>query len=277
MSALRALGGGELLGDKLVRFAYMDESGTGGSPREPLIMMGGIVLHADRDWMAIEQYIRDMADDFARPEDRVGFAFHAQELMKGGKRIPRDKYPEEKCRAFLQALCEIPQRFGLLVVFASQPREASTSLEHSLMALSGVCAMQVDEFVERNCDPGEVATMVYEENGKYGKFIREHQEFLRSEHMDALIRQEPGTQLRRISRVIEQAMFVSKRHPAMQVADACLYVLGRRMRRCPSEERFYKPLMSQLMRVPSALFSDLPPSAFEGLTLAARPPEPRHP
>jgi hypothetical protein len=73
---LRALGGGELKGEKLVRFAYLDESGTGNPKEEPFIIVAGFVVHADKQLKDLEKYLMTMADSFATHEDSPSFSFY---------------------------------------------------------------------------------------------------------------------------------------------------------------------------------------------------------
>lgn len=256
--SIRALGGGELKGNKLVRFAYLDESGTGDPAKEPYVVVAGVLVHADKQWKALERYISDMADDFALPDDRPGFVFHASELINGGKIVTREKYPLEKRHQALQDLCEIPAKFNFLVVVAGWERKNFVSVDQALVAASGACAHIVEDYMCRHADPDEVATMVYEQNGKYSKSIRAYHNHLRSAAIEQYVESTPGTQIKRLERVVETAMFVEKNDTsALQVADACAYILGRRMRRVAGDERFYQPLMPQIMRAPSHLFADL--------------------
>lgn len=81
---LRALGGDELSGDKLVRFVYLDESGTGDPGREPWVVVSAVMVHADYQLRLVEKYLSDMADDYIRPEHRLGFVFHAADMLGGG-------------------------------------------------------------------------------------------------------------------------------------------------------------------------------------------------
>jgi hypothetical protein len=82
----RALGGGVLSGDKLVRYVYLDETGTGDPAKEPFVIVAGVMIHAvASEWKAVENHLKFLADGFALPEDRPGFCFHANELFTGVK------------------------------------------------------------------------------------------------------------------------------------------------------------------------------------------------
>ena len=170
---------------------------------------------------------------------------------------------------FLQALCEIPEKFGMLVVVATVNRAAAAAqrnrrandkaeIEASLLAATGACASTVDEFMRTHARPDEVAVMVYEQNGEFSKGIREYHNLLRTPVIDEWASTKPGAILRTLERVVDTAMFAGKSDSSpLQVADACAYIFGRRMRRMAGDERFYAPLRKQLVRCPSQLFSDL--------------------
>src|SRR5215470_15141222 len=111
----RALGGGDLVGDRLVRFVYLDEAGTGDPQVEPYVIVAGVMVDADKQWKRVENHLIDLADAFAEPEDRLGFCFHANELYTGGKREFKEKYPLQKRHDALASICEIPDKFSLPV------------------------------------------------------------------------------------------------------------------------------------------------------------------
>jgi hypothetical protein len=69
----RALGGGPLVGDQLVRFVYLDETGTGDPQIEPYVVVAGVMIDADRQWKDVENHLIDLADAFATPDDRLQF------------------------------------------------------------------------------------------------------------------------------------------------------------------------------------------------------------
>src|SRR5579872_5464857 len=89
---LRALGGRPLAGNKLMRFVFVDESGTGNPAREPFVVVAAIIVHADKQLTKLEEYLAAMAAEFVPPETRQHFrGFHAVELYAGGKVFQRDK------------------------------------------------------------------------------------------------------------------------------------------------------------------------------------------
>ena len=252
----------------MTRFAYLDESGIGSAAKEPFLVVAGILVDADKQWKMLERYLSDMADEFALPDDRPDFCFHATQLMNGGGGFG-EKYTKEKRLHFLQALCEIPEKFGFLVVVSVVDRATAAAKRNrspadreevttSLQAASGACASMVDEFMRLHAGPEEVAIIVHEANGEFSKAIRAYHNFLRTPIIDEWAAAQPTATLRTLERVVDTAMFAGKTDSSpLQVADACAYILARRRRRVAGDERFYEHLRKQIVYCPKLLFSDL--------------------
>ena len=100
-----------------MRLVYLDEAGISNPQQEPYLVVAGIIVHADEQWYALEQYLRDMVTDFIPPSLRAGFTFHANQLFAGGGKIfDRDVWPKETRWQILQELVSIPEKFDLPVV-----------------------------------------------------------------------------------------------------------------------------------------------------------------
>jgi hypothetical protein len=81
-----------LAGNKLMRFIFVDESGTGNPKFEPFIVVAAIIVHADKQLTKLEEYLGAMAAEFVPVETRHLFkGFHAVELYSGGAVFKRDK------------------------------------------------------------------------------------------------------------------------------------------------------------------------------------------
>lgn len=247
-----------------MRFVYLDETGTGNIDVEPLTAVAGVIVDADKQWRVLEQYLKDMADDFALPEHRNSFVFHAQELMHGGKTVSREKYPRERRLFFLRSLCEIPGKFKLPVSFHSVDRRAlltknpklnhSELLEQALLHASISCAHGVERFMRRFADENEVAMLVYEKNGKNSKAIREYHNLFRSNHMGQYVVDNPMTKLVQFDRIVDTAHFADKTDTSiLQVADCCAYMLGRLTRHKGDSIELTSPLLRQLIFGPREL------------------------
>lgn len=259
MPAARALGGGALSGDKLVRYVYLDETGTGDPKAEPFVIVAGVMIHAvASEWKVIENHLNILADGFALREDRPGCCFHAQELFTGGKREFYEKYPLEKRHDALAAICEIPQRFSLPVFMYAIDRaqyvilrpglSRNELLTEELMHASIACATGVERYIREHLPPDEVATLVYEYNSDKNQHIADYHQLFRSDVIEAVLAKLEKPRLLKLERIIESAMFSKKTSSSLlQIADACAYILGRRMRGVGLPDRFYVPVRRQLV------------------------------
>ena len=92
----KAFFGGELIGDNAVRYIYVDEAGT--SAHEPITIVVGIIIHADRHWKLAEAEVRKVLD-LVPQSFRRDFIFHAKTVWgsNGSFRIIRPS-----CRVRLQ-------------------------------------------------------------------------------------------------------------------------------------------------------------------------------
>ena len=79
--AVRAIGGGPLVGDRLVYVIYLDE--TGHDKKNKIVAVAGVVLNPDKQWVQLANGIEELK---ARvPEQhRDGFIFHATDLYYRG-------------------------------------------------------------------------------------------------------------------------------------------------------------------------------------------------
>jgi hypothetical protein len=239
MSYPRALGGGNLEGDRLVRFVYLDESGTGAIKVEPYVVMAGVIVNADLQWLQLEQYLREMADDFALPEDRHGFYFRASELAGADPKF-REKYDADKRLYFLRELCAMVEAFGLPVAMGAVDRKAVGArypeksydelLTYCISTAAMECSLSVNRYM-RMLAPDEVATLVFEENGAKDKTIRQATNFLRSPDVKAWADANPDARIKHLDKIVDTALFAGKKDTSLlQIADAAAHVLSRNTR-----------------------------------------------
>jgi Protein of unknown function (DUF3800) len=254
--SIYALGGGEVCGDKFVRYAYLDESGTGNPEQEPFIIVAGFLINVDGQYKDMERYLLEMADDFATQEDRSTFTFHAQSLFTGGKKEFKAKYSLEKRHRFLRHLCEIPEKFNLPVIFHAMDRKKLAAsraqathnelLTEGLMHSTMTCAQGVQLFMQKHAGQDEVATLVCEQNGEFSKHIRRYHDFIRSRIFCEVRATLKLNNMMPLDRVAETIFFAGKSDGSpLQVADACAYIINRVMRGKSDAERFFAPLKRQ--------------------------------
>jgi hypothetical protein len=221
IAPMRALGGGAVLGDNLVRYVYLDENGTGDPAKEPFVIVAGVMVHAvASEWKVVENHLNGLADEFALPEDRLHFCFHAQQLFTGGKKEFRDKYPLQNRHDALAAICEMPQRFSLPVFMYAIDRAAYAArkpdlsqkelLTEELMHASIACATGIERYMREHMPPDEVATLVYEHNSDKNQHIADYHQLFRSDMIDPELEKLETRRLLKFEKIIEGAMFSKK-------------------------------------------------------------------
>jgi hypothetical protein len=239
-----------------VRFVYLDETGTGDPQVEPWLIFAGVMVH-EHVWKAVERRLIDLADKFAQAEDRFGFVFHANELFTGGKKGFRERYPLAIRHDALAAICSIPQQFDLPIFMYGLHRptfatrnptlKANELLSQGLMHVSLACATGIEKYMRDAAPDGELVTLVYEHNSDKNEGIREYHQMFRSDFVEEALKQLKPRRLMRFERIIETAMFSKKTESSLlQIADACAYCFGRRIRGVGLADRFYRPIKQQL-------------------------------
>jgi|ERR1022692_188503 hypothetical protein len=239
--SLYALGGGPLIGDRLMRFAYLDESGLNRSDK--YIVVAGPIVNADKHWRLLENYLFRLANQVVPPKQREGFCFHAKELHQGKAWEPHEPYPHTRQREVLRTVCEIPNRFGLPVAVGYvQRHEVEASLpgekQHDITVIgqsvaASNCAAHIELYMRDKGDPEEVATIVYENNDNARRLIKKVHNIFRSQALTNAAEDLMGDDLSGVlpfKRIVETAYFAAKSDTSLlQVADACAFAARRRM------------------------------------------------
>jgi hypothetical protein len=194
-----SLSGVKLQGTKLVRLVYLDESGI--SVHEPVTVVAGVVINADKHWMLVDDYIRDLIDEYVPEEHRAGFTFHAKDLFHGSGRVfDKRKYPIERSHEALTKLVSIPARFEIPVVCGHLFKRSSEWLSkqqlkdepgrNQTMAFS-FCLLAAERYMRGIADPLEVATLVAEDNTEARRRVKQVHRLLRG----TLPRSEEGDEI----------------------------------------------------------------------------------
>jgi hypothetical protein len=242
----------------------LDEAGIGRPADEPITVVAGVVLHADRQWKALEQYLRDMADEFSAPVRRRGFVFHAKEIFHGNGRFPREEYPDPEVRwRILDELVQIPRKFDMPVVLGAIQRnkvrnppgaDAATRAVLSHTMAYATCASVIERYMREGAAENEVASLVVENNQQARQAIYEVHNLLRDPHRIEEIAEMVGNlnDLWPFQRIVEAPLFAEKTDSSpLQVADACAFVIARHLKNAANAERFYAALRDNIIALPN--------------------------
>jgi hypothetical protein len=212
----RAFGGWPLKGDKLSRTIYLDESGIGNLENDPVTVVAGIILNSDKQWLALENYLREMVEEYAPVAERPGLVWHAKDLFWGTKAFHKDRWSEALRYKVLDELASIPSRFEFPIVWGAIERQkvalrhpelnAVRQKTHCYMLGTSICLMQAEMYM-RTCASGEVASVVLENTSDVRRQVKGLHQFLRGS--DAIAVGESSKYLP-LSKIIDTPHFAEK-------------------------------------------------------------------
>lgn len=222
----RALFGAPLVGDALLKYAYMDEAGI--SEHEPVSVVLAVIVDADAQWRLAETEIIEAVKTIPREVLESGFLFSAKVAI-GGKY--RRYWPDEDRIAFLRRMMSLPRKLKLPLCVGFQRRgqgyDASVlrtppgfaDLRHWEMDhLSAFmhCVFEIENFMNACTPPNELCTVKAEQH-RLNHFM---DKLLRVLQRTAL----PGVQVPIIHRIPEKVEWLDKDgSPLLWLADACAF------------------------------------------------------
>lgn len=236
-----------------MKLVYLDESGTGSVEQNPILVVAGVVIDADRQLLEVENRLRELADQYVLPEQRRGFVIHMRELANGGKR-EINGYRPNSWPSLADAMCEVIRDFHMPVVARAIPRARLAAafpkgnyekdLRYATTLGAQNCAIDVDESLVQACGSTEVGVLVFESNGQFDRHVLEGVNYLRFGFGSP-----DNPESRSVKRVRLSPLFESKAHaPALQLADFCAYVVRRFLANERNVERWFRRLDPQITR-----------------------------
>jgi hypothetical protein len=241
----RAFGGGELIGATMSRFIYLDEAGI--SQHEPVTVVAGIVVNADKDWDTLSAAIHALRERV--PEHiREGFIFSAKEIFGGGKIVKREEWPQDQRWALLEDLVSIP-RLHMTPIAIGFGRRGDGYVQHSnsidavkaarlehIMAF-GDCVLAAAHFMQAHAK-GEIATIVAENNNEMRAILRRVPKIIRECEADSWVRGADITSIKDVPHFCEKDEAI-----LLQLADACAFVTRRYLSEQSNAARFVKAML----------------------------------
>jgi len=259
-----------------VRLIYLDEAGT--DHKAPVVGVGGVLIHGDRNWPEVDAYIRALIDKHIEPAYREGFVFHAKDIYHGSKYFDRNK-PEwadrTKREAVLSDLATIIEVLGLHVIFGRYERANPlyrqvmrpditpgefTNFLHQMAAAD--CLSQADKWLEAHA-PDELATVIHEDGTAAKTLIKRTIGILRSP--EEMARSGiPDDQQRNFSfplrRIIDTVHFAEKAEARpLQLADLVAFTFSRALggRHVPPD--VLNPLLKRITWIADPTLKPAPP------------------
>ena len=242
-------------GSRVVRLIYVDEAGI--SAREPFLIVGGVILHADDQLVKLEAALDDLVAQWVPTEHQPGFVFHAMDLFNGGGKVfHRDdpRWPLARRLELADQLAALPQAHGLTLSLGAiwkpehQKREGISDKEwtiflHALAFLS--CAAVAENWM-RNACAGEVSLIIAEDNDQSRSMIRDLMRMNQDPNGISAFG-DKYAHLFPLKHIKEDPLFQPKRSSSvLQLADFWAYVAKKRHMKDARYNRFVDPMWPSL-------------------------------
>jgi len=243
-----------------VNIAFLDDAGH--SRREPIVVVGGVLIHGEETSEALARTLDDIAAEFIPEADREGFVFHAKDIFHGGGYFNDPKaWPRERRWPILRALALLPGEFGIPVVFgylnkaqyvlqmpADPHPEAALSNHHAeLMDLKehSIAFTNAETAIElqmRGSQPDQTCTVIAENAGRVRQSVAMAHGIRRDSGIASGNVPAPPT-----ATIMNTPCFAQKADSRpLQLADTCAFLILRRLTRQQSSQAFFEALAPQL-------------------------------
>jgi hypothetical protein len=253
----------EFSGESLVRLGFLDEAGR--SRNEPIIVVGGIVVHGDRTYRQLEQDVGEIISETIPEHDRDGFLFHTVDLFQGAGYF-KDKtlWPREKRYPILRALAGIPKRRWIPVVFGhmNKEKERPESNQQLIANVKSHQAAHLNDIVQHmvafaraeiaierqmhSFPRNEICMLIAEDTDRVKRSLKSAHAFLRN---PKAIATSPfaGISYLPLTRIVDTPNFAAKAESVpLQIADLCAYLILRRLLRRSDSQEFFELIAPQL-------------------------------
>lgn len=250
-----------------MRQAFCDESFS----QSPWFVVAGPIVNADTQLIPLENHLEELAVKYIPKADREGFVFHATDIWNNnGYFADKERWPHDLCWDILWDLITTPAQFDLPVAIGlklgpevaeriaeplKQIQERHRAKAHDV-ATHGLAFVDFTYGVEntmRSFWPDEVAELVAENRKEVHDSLHGIHFNMRSKKWfgEEWANPPPEFPLANIRGAIK---FAAKRdEPALQIADACAYVIRAAVEGSFDHAPFYNTLQRQLLAHPKHL------------------------
>ena len=87
-----------------MRIAYFDDAGTSSEEQEPFAVVGGVLIHGDREWRAIEADMKHIIEQQVPQSLQANFYFHATHLFSDHGSFKQLITPEQRFQILRESL-----------------------------------------------------------------------------------------------------------------------------------------------------------------------------
>jgi hypothetical protein len=238
---------------KSMRIIYLDEAGIASEEQEPITVVAGVVIDADRHWLSLEQQIGDLLADYIPIEDRENFEFHGKNLFSGSTYFNKHFGKDRRHELFSRFLALLPNN-DIPVKYSAIDRaglkRANPEMAGMELGLAYLMVLSSVEFWFQQNAPHEVGLCIGDEN----KIKTPIKRLLRQYRKEPLVREIIESQLRHL---IDTVWFNrSEESLGLQLADACSFLIKRHLMKKTDSVAFYKIIEPQIDLRPTMFGED---------------------
>lgn len=250
-----------------MRYIYIDEAGT--SQHEPVSIVAGVIVEADKQYIAVERRLKELLDRSVPPQLREGFIFHATSVWSD--KSYRAVWSMEDRLSLLKSVMALPHEMGVAICMGMVRRDSDVpagvqvreKFQHAMAFL--FCIGRADLYVREYCGESEVATVIAEDVDGVKQHFRSILKAMRTPEFSERI---SGREMRlsaeerlrgvrlqdnahKIERVRDTIHFVAKEDGLLlQLADACAFGFRRYFAKGSHGEEFVRAILGGTELVP---------------------------
>ena len=243
-----------------MRVLYLDEAGIGKMESDPIMVVAGVLIHADSQWMALANRLEEILRDATPLGAAVPSHLHAKDIFHGSREFDRRTWSDTIRFGLLAKIAALPVEFDVPVVWAhidrkewAQDRKATGDSPAELLTdaytiCAVTCLMKTEVYMRTQENRTEVASVVLEQNGSIQQRVPEMVQFMRNPgpETDNLM---PGWERTIPLRHIIDAPAAQPKSASsiLQLADYCAFALKRRLQSAAKSDKLVAPFAQQLL------------------------------
>jgi len=240
-----------------VRTLYLDEAGVGKISKDPILVVAGVIIHADTHWGAIANELNNLLLDAVPMGAATPSCFHAKDVFHGSGEFPRDKWPDTVRFKLLADVAALPAKYHLPIVWAAVNRKFwavqkpdDTPLQHLrdiYVTAALVCFMQAECFMRDIPNQAEVCSIVLEQNKDLQARVPEIFSFAKSP-TDTHLLEGNWQEYLPLSKLIDTPASAPKTASSvLQLADYCAFAIKRLLQGASRARDLTSPIAQQMI------------------------------
>jgi hypothetical protein len=217
-----------------MRVAYLDEAGISATERTAVV--AAVLINPDLHYRHLETYIHELMAFHVAEEHWEDFAFHAKDLIWGGKAhtaFPKSGTTQEERWPILEELLSIPRGMQLPVIvgFYTKPPPSADPNRDSLLAHSfahTACVLGINAFMRREAEK-ELCMLIAEDRQDARTQIKHAHAFIRDSAFPLMNESGEIDGESDVGSHIREGIYLAAKHDGLglQLADAIACVVRR--------------------------------------------------